>query len=52
MSKRDGVIKEFIYFMKHHKAFWMIPILVSLFVAGLLVVLSGSSVAPFIYTLF
>jgi hypothetical protein len=40
-------------FMKEHKKFWLLPIVVWLIVLGGLVVLTaGSPVAPFIYTLF
>ena len=40
-------------FMRVHKKFWMLPIVVMMAVFGGLVVLSkGSVIAPFIYTLF
>lgn len=40
-------------FMKERKKFWLLPIIVCLLgVGGLLVLTSGSAVAPFIYTLF
>jgi hypothetical protein len=31
---------------------WLVPVLVALLLVGLLVLLSGSAAAPFIYTLF
>jgi hypothetical protein len=34
------------------KKYWLIPIVVVLLALGLLVVLSGTAAAPFIYTLF
>jgi hypothetical protein len=34
------------------KKYWMIPIVVTLLLFGVLVFLSGTAVAPFIYTLF
>jgi fluoride ion exporter CrcB/FEX len=34
------------------KKYWLIPIIVVLLALGLLVVLSGTAAAPFIYTLF
>jgi hypothetical protein len=40
------------HFMRDHKKWWLLPIVIALLLLGLLVVLSGSSVAPFIYTLF
>ena len=39
-------------FMKERKKFWLLPIIVCLALLGGLTVLSGTAVAPFIYTLF
>lgn len=44
--------KEFILFLKENKKWWLIPILLVLALMGVLVALSGSAVAPFIYPLF
>jgi hypothetical protein len=39
-------------FMKQNKKWWLLPLLVALLLFGLLVLLSGTGLAPFIYTLF
>jgi uncharacterized protein DUF5989 len=40
-------------FMKERKKFWLLPIIaVLILLSGLIVLTSGSVVAPFIYTLF
>ena len=40
-------------FMKTRKKFWLLPIILVLLLFGVLVVLtSGTAIAPFIYTLF
>jgi hypothetical protein len=40
-------------FMRVRKKFWMLPILVMMLVfGGLAIIVKGSAVAPFIYTLF
>lgn len=39
-------------FLRDNKKWWLLPILVVLALFGLLVLLSGSGAAPFIYTLF
>ncbi len=52
LSSESGLVSEFIGFLKENKKFWLIPILVILFLLGLLIVLGGTSAAPFIYTLF
>jgi len=46
-------LKEFWYFIKVRKKYWLLPILVVLLIFGALIILSqGSAVAPFIYTIF
>jgi hypothetical protein len=40
-------------FLKVRKKFWLLPIILTLLLFGILIVLtSGSAIAPFIYTLF
>lgn len=40
-------------FLKVRKKFWLLPLILTLLLFGLLIVMtSGSAVAPFIYTLF
>jgi hypothetical protein len=40
-------------FMRVRKKFWLLPILVMMLVfGGLVILVKGSAVAPFIYTLF
>jgi hypothetical protein len=47
------LVLELWSFMKERKKFWLLPIVVCLLLLGSLIVLtSGSAVAPFIYTLF
>lgn len=46
-------LKELIEFIKTRKKYWLIPlILVLLFFGVLIVMTSGSAIAPFIYTIF
>ena len=49
---RQSLASEFRDFLKHNKKWWLLPILVVILGLGLLVFLSGSGAAPFIYTLF
>lgn len=46
------LVQEFMYFVVENKKWWLIPILLSFALIGLLVVLSSTGAAPFIYTLF
>ena len=47
-----GLIGELWYFLKNSKKWWLLPIVVAMLALGLLVFLSGTAAAPFIYTLF
>jgi len=47
------ILRQFMRFLMVRKRYWMIPIIVLLFVIGLLVVFAETSaLAPFIYSLF
>ena len=51
--KRPSLVREYLRFLKTQKKYWMIPLVVLLLVMGTLVVLlEGSALAPFIYTIF
>jgi hypothetical protein len=39
-------------FLRENKKWWLLPIVITMLLLGLLVVLGGSGAAPFIYTLF
>lgn len=46
-------LKDIWGFLKVRKKFWLLPIFMALiFMGGLIVLTSGSAIAPFIYTLF
>lgn len=47
-----GLLYDFWEFLRHYKKWWLLAILVVLILAGSIAVLSGSAVAPFIYSLF
>jgi hypothetical protein len=47
-----GIVSEFWHFLSHTKKWWLLPIVVILLAFGVLVFLSGTAAAPFIYTLF
>jgi hypothetical protein len=49
---RSGVVSEFWYFLNQTKKWWLLPIVVILLAFGVLMLLSGTAAAPFIYTLF
>jgi hypothetical protein len=51
-DQEQGLIAEFVQFLKENKKWWLAPILLVLMLMGALILLSGSAAAPFIYTLF
>ncbi len=47
------LFKDLWGYMRERKKFWLAPIILTLLLLGMLIVLTqGSSLAPFIYTLF
>jgi hypothetical protein len=51
-ERQGGIVSEFWYFLNQTKKWWLLPIVVILLAFGLLMALSGTAAAPFIYTLF
>jgi len=46
-------LRDLLGFLKERKKYWLLPIILTLLLFGALIVLtSGSAIAPFIYTLF
>lgn len=51
-SRDVGLVGELWGFLKATRKWWLLPIIVVIVMFGLLVFLSGTGAAPFIYTLF
>ncbi len=51
-DRRTGIAAEFWHFLRHNKKWWLAPIVITILLFGILVILSGTAAAPFIYTLF
>jgi hypothetical protein len=51
-EQEAGLVAEFWDFLRTNKKWWMIPIVVTLLMLTGLVLLGGTALAPFIYTLF
>jgi hypothetical protein len=48
-----SLVVELWRFMRARKKFWLLPILIAMLaLGGLLVLVKGSAIAPFIYTIF
>jgi hypothetical protein len=50
-QRSTNLLVELFHFLGENKKWWLLPIVLSLLVIGLLVLLGGTAVAPFIYTL-
>ncbi len=46
------ILKDIWMFLKERKKWWLLPMVIVLFLIGILIFTSGSAIAPFIYTLF
>jgi competence protein ComGC len=47
------IIKDLWGFLRERKKWWLLPMILVLFLVGMLIVMTGSSaIAPFIYTIF
>ena len=51
-QQQRGITAEFFDFLVHNKKWWITPIVIVLLLFGVLIMLSGTAVAPFIYTMF
>ena len=51
-EERVSFLAELLAFLREHKKWWLLPIVVTLLLLGAFVLLSGTAAGPFIYTLF
>jgi hypothetical protein len=50
--RATGVVREYYDYLRHHKKWWLAPVIALLLLVGMILVLGSSAVAPLIYTLF
>ena len=48
----SSLVGDTVGFLKNNKKWWLLPILSTLLLISVLLLLSGTAIAPFIYTLF
>lgn len=48
----ESLVAEFAAFLKENKKWWLMPIVIVMLLLGVLIWLSSTAAAPFIYTLF
>ena len=49
---QHGILREMIGLLRYTRKWWLLPIIVGLLLAGVVIVLGGTAIAPVIYTLF
>jgi hypothetical protein len=52
LGKNQSFIRELVQFLLQNKKWWLAPIVLVILLMGILLILGGTGVAPFIYTLF
>ena len=50
--KDEGIIREFWTFLRENKKWWLVPLVGSLLLLGLVSFFAATAAAPFIYTIF
>ena len=51
-KKNPSFFRELVLFIRHNKKWYLIPIVISILLLGVLIALGSTGAAPFIYTLF
>lgn len=51
-TAQPGLLREIAGFLAHSRKVWLAPIIIGLLIIGVIVILGGTPLAPFIYTLF
>ena len=51
-SDGESLLSEFWGFLKQSKKWWLLPIVIVMLLLGVMIFLSSTAAAPFIYTLF
>jgi hypothetical protein len=52
VAASHGMLRDLLAFIWHSKKWWMAPLIITLMLLGVLVFLSSTAAAPFIYSLF
>ena len=51
-KKNPSYLRELVMFIKQNKKWYLIPIVISILLLGILLALGSTGAAPFIYTVF
>ncbi len=51
-EQNPGLLRDLFQFLRQNKKWWLTPVVLVIVLMGALLVLGGTSAAPFIYSLF
>jgi len=51
-KKNPSLLRDLLIFIKQNKKWYLIPIIISILLLGILIALGSTGAAPFIYTVF
>lgn len=51
-KKNPSFFRDLVMFIRHNKKWYLIPIVLSILLLGILIALGSTGAAPFIYTVF
>ncbi len=51
-ESQPGLVAEFVLFLRYNKKWWLLPILITLALLGVMVFLSSTTALPWIYAIF
>ena len=51
-KKNPSLLRDLVMFIKQNKKWYLIPVVVSILLLGILIALGSTGAAPFVYTLF
>lgn len=51
-ESQSGLVAEFVLFLRYNKKWWLLPILITLALLGVMVFLSSTTALPWIYAIF
>ena len=52
MTEKRGILADYLTFLRHHRAYWIVPLVLILLLFLVLVLLATDDADPFVYDVF
>jgi Family of unknown function (DUF5989) len=52
LKRNQSFLRDLAQFVRHNKKWYLIPVILSMLLLGILIILGATGAAPFVYTLF